>query len=225
MVAVKLLLLHPLPLDGSIFDDDLGLLGECVAPTLYGAGTSIVAWAHAALDAVGDGPVVVVGNSIGGSCAIEVAKLAPTKVKALVLLGTKPAHRPEPGLRDEALELIDAYGLGAAWERYWRPLFGPTASAESVDRAWLSAAAQGPDAVANGVRVFHSRPSRESFLKSWTGPVALVSGEHDIRPERTRELTGHLPEGRFHLIPDVGHYVPLEAPAALTSIVRDVLQR
>ena len=94
---MKLLLLHPLPLDGSIFSDDLrALVDECVAPTLYDAGDEITDWAQAALDSIGDGPVVVVGNSIGGSCAIEVARLAPTKVKALVLCGSKPGHRPEP---------------------------------------------------------------------------------------------------------------------------------
>ena len=93
---VKLLLLHPLPLDGSIFSDDLRALGdECVAPTLYEAGDDLVDWERAALDAVGDGPVVVVGNSIGGSCAIEVARLAPTKVWALVLCGARVAHRCE----------------------------------------------------------------------------------------------------------------------------------
>ncbi len=47
---MKLLLLHPLPLDGSVFSDELSALGsECVAPTLYRAGDGIVAWARAAL--------------------------------------------------------------------------------------------------------------------------------------------------------------------------------
>ncbi len=97
---MKLLLLHPLPLDGLIFSNDVrSLVDDCVAPTLYREGADLAAWALAALDAVGDGPVVVVGNSIGGSCAIEVAMLAPTKVKALVLCGTKAGHRPEPDLR------------------------------------------------------------------------------------------------------------------------------
>lgn len=40
---MKLLLLHPLPLDGSVFSDDLRSLGdECIAPTLYAEGDDIV---------------------------------------------------------------------------------------------------------------------------------------------------------------------------------------
>lgn len=216
---VKLLLLHPLPLDGSIFSDDVRDLGDaCAAPTLYRAGDDLASWARAALDTIGDGPVVVVGNSIGGSCAIEIARIAPTKVKGLVLCGAKPGHRPEPDLRDAALELLATEGLASAWKRYWRPLFGPTASAEIVARGWRSARAQGDVSIAAGVRAFHGRPDRSRFLDSWAGPVWVVSGEHDIKPERSRRLATRLPRATFHLVEDVGHYVPLEAPDALTAI-------
>jgi len=169
---VKLLLLHPLPLDGSVLSNDLRtLVDDCVVPTLYSEGADLVAWARAALDAVGDGPVVVVGNSIGGSCAIEVAMLAPTKVKGLVLCGAKAGHRREPDLRDEALSVLECQGIDVAWERYWRPLFGPDAPGAVVERAWRTARKIGAPAVAEGVRAFHGRANREDFLLGWDGPV------------------------------------------------------
>lgn len=221
---MKLLLLHPLPLDGSVFSDGPRALGdECVAPTLYDQGDDLIDWARAALDAVGNGPIVVVGNSIGGSCAIEVARLAPTKVKALVLCGTKPGHRPEPQLRDEALDILDQHGIRAAWDRYWLPLFGPDASAEVVEQGWLAAARQGAAAIASGVRAFHGRADRDDFLGTWPGPVTLVSGEHDLRPDQTQRLAERLPHGAHHLVEGVGHYLPIEAPDALTAITAGVL--
>jgi pimeloyl-[acyl-carrier protein] methyl ester esterase len=224
VVAMKLLVLHPLPLDGSIFSDGFRALGDaCVAPTLYGAGDHISAWAEAALDSVGDGPIVVVGNSIGGSCAIEIAWLAPTKVKALVLCGTKPGVRPEPDLRDEALQVLASGGLAAAWERYWLPLFGPNASPDVIERGWLSALAQGEHSIAEGVRAFHGRPDREAFLASWRGPVSVVCGEHDIKPERSRRLASRLPNATFHCVDGIGHYAPLEAPDALTAITAEAI--
>jgi pimeloyl-ACP methyl ester carboxylesterase len=217
---MRLLLLHPLPLDGSIFSDDIRALADAsVAPTLYGAGDDLTSWAEAALDAVGDGPVVVVGNSIGGSCAIEVARLAPTKVKALVLCGTKPAHRPEPERRDAALRILAGDGLAAAWDRYWLPLFGPNASDDVIEHAWQIASVHGPDLIAAGVRAFHGRSDGEAFLHSWMGAVWMVSGEHDIDPHRSRSLADRLPHASFHLVEGVGHYLPLEAPGALTSLV------
>ena len=184
---MKLLLLHPLPLDGSVFSDAIRTLGDvCAAPTLYDAGDHIGGrlWADAALDTVGDGPIVVVGNSIGGSCAIEIARLAPTKVAALVLSGTKPGHRPEPDLRDEALRVLASEGFAAAWDRYWLPLFGPDAATHIVEQAWHCASALGEDSIAAGVRAFHSRPDREGFLESWPGPVAVVCGQHDASRRR-----------------------------------------
>ena len=223
---MKLLLLHPLPLDGSVFSDAIRTLGDvCAAPTLYDAGDHIGAWADAALDTVGDGPIVVVGNSIGGSCAIEIARLAPTKVAALVLSGTKPGHRPEPDLRDEALRVLASEGLAAAWDRYWLPLFGPAAATHIVEQAWHCASALGEDSIAAGVRAFHSRPDREGFLESWPGPVAVVCGQHDIAPapDRSRRLASRLPNATFHRLDGVGHYTPLEAPDALAAITADAI--
>ncbi len=52
--------------------------------------------------------------------------------------------------------------------------------------------------------------------------MVLVSGEHD-RPERSRRFAERLPHGSFHRIGGVGHYLPLEAPEALTTITADVL--
>ena len=49
--------------------------------------------------------------------------------------------------------------------------------------------------------------------------MRLVSGEHDIDPARDRRLAPRLPNGTFDLVEGVGHYLPLEAPAALTAIV------
>ncbi len=220
---MKLLLLHPLPLNGSIFSDDLrSLVDDCVAPTLYKEGPDLADWAVAALDAVGDGPVVVVGNSIGGSCAIEVALLAPTKVKALVLCGAKAGHRPEPDIRDEALDLLDRNGIDAAWQRYWLPLFGPDAPAAVVERGWRIAQKIAAPAIAAGVHAFHGRANRQNALLTLASPVVFVSGQYD-RPERSRRLAERLPQWSFRQVDSAGHCLPLEASTALTAITADVL--
>ena len=199
------------------------LADECVAPTLYGVGDDITGWAEAALDAVGDGQIVVVGNSVGGSCAIEVARIAPRKVEAMVLCGSKPGHRPEPALRDEALEVLAGEGLAAAWERCWLPLFGPHASPETIERGWRCASALGDGLLASGVRAFHSRPDRAAFLDAWTGPVWVVGGECETTAARDRRLAGRLSNSSFQLVGRAGHYVPLEAPDAFTAIVAEAV--
>ena len=42
----------------------------------------------------------------------------------------------------------------------------------------------------------------EDLLLEWAGPVVLVCGEHDIRPERSRYLAKWLRSGSFHQVGD-----------------------
>lgn len=135
-----------------------------------------------------------------------------------MLCGAKPGHRPEPDFRDAALRVLASDGLVAAWERYWLPLFGPKASADVIERGWRSASAQGEDSIAAGIRAFHGRPDRDAFMRSWPGPVWVVSGEYDINPEGSRRLARRMHNSVFNLVDGAGHYTPLETPAALTAI-------
>jgi pimeloyl-ACP methyl ester carboxylesterase len=188
-----------------------------VCPDLYDFGDTLEAWADAVLDLVPSGPLTLIGNSVGGSCAIEVAVRAPERVEQLVLIGTKPGHRPEPELRDAALRTLAEDGLALAWDRYWLPLFAdPTA--ELVDVARRSAFAHGPEAIARGVRAFHGRPDRADWLRHFDRPVIIVEGEHD-RPDRGRATAATARFATLHVVPGVGHYVPLEAPGELERIL------
>jgi pimeloyl-ACP methyl ester carboxylesterase len=185
-----------------------------VAPTLYDLGDTIESWAAGVLEqCAGDGPLVVVGNSVGGSCAVEVAVLAPERVRTLVLVGAKAGHRPEPDFRDEAIRLMHDDGLDAAWARYWAPLFAPDADPDVVARGRRIMHAQGVDAVVRGTWVFHTRPDRAAFLDAFDGDVVIVRGEHD--------RIGKPPD---IVIPDAGHYVPIERPDELTAVITNLVE-
>src|SRR5688572_18383674 len=96
---MELLFLHALPFDGTMWASQAQLLpGSTYAPTLYRWGDSIEAWAAAALKLVKGDRLVVIGCSVGGSCALELAAVAPDRVAALVLIGTKAGHRRDPAL-------------------------------------------------------------------------------------------------------------------------------
>jgi pimeloyl-ACP methyl ester carboxylesterase len=97
---LELLLLHALPLDGSMWARQMDLLpGATHAPTLYPFGDNIESWAVEALELAHGDCLIVVGCSAGGSCALEAAIAAPNRVAALVLIGTKTAHRADPAER------------------------------------------------------------------------------------------------------------------------------
>jgi pimeloyl-ACP methyl ester carboxylesterase len=222
----KLLLLHALPLDVSMWVNQMDLLpADTVAPSLYGFGDRIESWAASALAEASGNRLVVVGCSVGGSCALEIAALAPERVAALVLIGTKADHRPEPALRDAALRTIATGGLDAAWEAYWAPLFSPHTPAEVVAKARALALRQSPLDVARGISVFHGRQSRGQVFRNMTCPIVIVTGADDVAPgpETSWRQVEMARRGRLHVIPDCGHYVPLERPNALNDILREVI--
>src|SRR4051812_16968516 len=135
--------------------------------------------AASVLELAGPGQLVLVGNSVGGSCAIEIARLAPERVRLLVLIGAKAGHRPEPEFRDKALRVLAEQGMAGAWAVYWEPLFGPDTDASAVETARQIAFRQDISHIIRGMRVFHSRPDRTAFIEEWNEPVLVVSGEHD----------------------------------------------
>jgi pimeloyl-ACP methyl ester carboxylesterase len=196
-----------------VWPTELRSLDESVAPTLYDFGDDIAEWAKGVLDLVPGGSLDLVGNSVGGSCALEVAALAPERVRSIVMIGSKAGHRREPDFRDEALRVLAEDGIGAAWDRYWVPLFAPDADPAVVARARAITEALGADAVARGVRAFHGRPDRHEFALSLDIPILTIGGEFDIRPALSSEV----------LIAGSGHYVPLERPAELTRVVQEFL--
>ena len=224
----ELLFLHALPLDGSMWAAQMGLLpGRAYAPTLYGFGDHIEAWAEEALKLTKGNRLIVVGCSVGGSCALEVAALAPERVAALVLIGTKGFRREDSDFRMSALQMLREEGLETAWNTWWGPAFSHSTSPKIIDVGKTIAMRQTIDDVICGVTVFHTRPSRQDVLSTFSGPIVVVTGADDKLPGPTTSakqaemaLNGHL-----HVIPDCGHYVPIEQPEVLNSIIRKLIQQ
>jgi pimeloyl-ACP methyl ester carboxylesterase len=221
-----LLLLHALPLDASMWVNQMDLFpADTVAPSLYRFGDRIESWAASVLAETRADRLVVAGCSVGGSCALEIAALAPERVAALVLIGTKAVHRRDSALREAALRTIRDEGMEAAWAAYWAPLFSTKASPQVVAEARALALRQSPEELARGINAFHTRPTRQQVLRDLTCPIIIVTGAHDVAPgpETSARQAEMARRGRLHVVPDCGHYVPLERPDVLNGILREVI--
>ena len=225
---LELLLLHALPLDGSMWAAQMGLLpGATHAPTLYPLGDTIESWAAEALKLVQGDRLIVVGCSVGGSCALEVAFSASDRIAALVLIGTKARHDLDPAQHACALATLRDAGMEESWRAWWAPLLSPAASEKAIGDARRIALRQSPHEVARGVTVFHTRPSRDRFLSDFSRPVIVITGADDTAPGRRTSAAqaASARHGRLHVVPDCGHYVPLEQPEALNAILRELIAR
>jgi pimeloyl-ACP methyl ester carboxylesterase len=219
---MRVVLLHALPFTGAMWADQLAWLPtSTLVPTLYGEGDSISDWAEFVLSAVDENDLVVVGASVGGFCALEVARLAPERVKAVVLVGSKAGVRGDDAARDAAVATLAERGFETAWQRYWRPLFGPSTSPEVVERAHADAASVPLDHVARGVRAFFDRPDLSEFARRWEGKLVTISGDHDNTPswQASEQVAREALDGTFHLVADCGHYVNLERPKEFAALL------
>jgi pimeloyl-ACP methyl ester carboxylesterase len=224
---LKLVFLHALPLDGSMWAGQRQLLpGSTYAPTLYPFGDSVEAWAAAVLKTVKGGRLIVVGSSVGGSCALELAVAAPDRIAALVLIGTKAERRPNPDLHASILQTLQENSLEEAWNVLWAPLFSRSASARVIGDAKRIMLRQSPPDIARGVTAFHSRPSRDDqFLSTLRCPVIVVTGADDVAPGPavSKAQADCAQHGQLHVVPECGHYVPLERPEVLNSILLELI--
>jgi pimeloyl-ACP methyl ester carboxylesterase len=196
-----------------------------------------VALVLGAMDALGVERAVVVGNSSGGTLALELALAEPERVEALVLVAPWVyVHRPviprfvaeslplqrlslfiarklgeDGGLLD--LSYADAEGIGAERRRLAR-LHTHTRNWDLAWAALLNRSLSTPIEV--GAR-----------LAAIARPALVLSGDADrlVPPADSRRVAERLPEGKFVLLPGCGHVPHEECPEAFAAALEKWLAR
>ncbi len=223
-MSVRLVFLHAFPLDSRMWDKQQLLLpGQIEAPDLYGRGDSLEEWAEDILDTLDDGPLIVVGCSMGGSCALEVAQMAPDRVAALVLVGTKAGHNPDPAYRDGFITRLKQGGAKTLWSEIQTDLIGSQAPRAVVDRIKPLMSAQRTEDLIRAVRAFHSRRDLSDFAVRWNKPLLVMCGDKDrvVTESKTAAFVASTQSGVMHVMRDCGHYMNMERPSEFNRIVAD----
>ncbi|MFI6641569.1 alpha/beta fold hydrolase [Streptomyces sp. NPDC050504] len=186
-----------------------------------------VADAAAVVRALGGGPAVLVGQSLGGHTAMLTAAAHPELVRALVLVEAGPAG-PAPGLPG------DIRGWLAGWPV---PFPDRAAAAEffgggAAGRAWAAGLEEHPDGLRPAfdpevlVDSLAENAARD-FWDEWrrvTCPTLVVRGDRGTMPEREavrmRELA---PATVLCVVPGAAHDVHLDAPSQLRGAVTEFI--
>lgn len=187
------------------------------------------------LDALGIGRASVLGYSMGGRTALQLALAHPERVRALVLESASPglvdpAERAERVASDDALAAsIERDGIEAFVDRWERlPLWASQSALPADVRARLRAerSSQRADGLARSLRGAGagSAPPVIDRLRALTVPTLLIAGALDARYIALgRAMRERLPDARFAVVPDAGHAVHLERPEALAALVQGFL--
>ena len=226
---MTVLLLHALPLDERMWEPQRAAFPDAVAPRLYGRGASMEGWARGILEEV-EGEFAVVGASMGGYCALEIARQAPQRVRALVLVGARvEADSPERREgRARLLELIRTGGAEALWENQRSRLLLESASDEAVERARKQALSRTDAELVEALEAIRDRADRTDTLAGLDAPVlvAVGEGDHFFPPAEAEALAQRARHGRFRAFAGAAHLPNLEQPdefsAALAQFLADV---
>ncbi|MGN6563741.1 MAG: alpha/beta fold hydrolase [Thermomicrobiales bacterium] len=173
----------------------------------------------------------VVGLSMGGGIAQELALAAPEWVRSLTLVST--FARPDARL----LAILDAWRviypkLGPAdfarqswpWLFSWR-FFERPANPRTLQRyAENAPRPQEPAAFVRQAEASHSR-DRRADLAGLRVPTLVIAGAEDalVPPYLGRELAEAIPGAEFVVLPDVGHSANLEGRAAFNRLLGEFL--
>lgn len=159
-------------------------------------------------------PPVVVGHSFGGRvavCLAETFDLERLILTGVPLLRLGPGRKPSPVYRVARA----ANRVGLLSDRRM----------ESIRRRRGSLDYRNASGVMREILVTVVNETYETRLDRLGCPVDLVWGENDteVRPAVAENALDRLGragvEARLHIVPGVGHMLPLEAPRVLTDLI------
>ncbi|MGH3132756.1 MAG: alpha/beta fold hydrolase [Gaiellaceae bacterium] len=204
---MRALLLHAWPADERMWEPQIAALGEAgfdsFAPRLYGRGPSIDGWAAQFLGEI-DGPLAAVGASMGGYCALALARRAPERVVGMVLAGSR----------------ADADSFDR--RRYRNDLIG-------VLRDKGVPAELGTDVHAEDLAVaqeaMRDRMDLTGVASSFGGPLLVCVGDADeiVSVDEAREIADSALQGSLEVFAGAGHLLSIEQPEAFNAALLEFL--
>lgn len=172
----------------------------------------------------------LVGLSMGGYIAFEIAARAPERIRRLVLMDTsaRPDRPDQTALRRDLIALAEAEGLEPVVDRLL-PMFVAESRLGDRDLAAIvrrMAADTGVEAFRRQQTAIMNRKDARPDLAAIACPTLVVVGEHDrLTPaELAREIAEGIDGAVLRTVPRSGHLTTLEEPDAVNALLAEFLQ-
>jgi pimeloyl-ACP methyl ester carboxylesterase len=172
----------------------------------------------------------LVGHSMGGMLALELAATAPTRCHSLTLIGSSAMFGSADGSFQRAF-LAERLGPLDAGQRLAdlapalvADLCLPTTAPDLI-AACVEAMARIDEAAYRAALACLVTFDRRAALAGLTMPVLCLAGEHDRQapPQGVERMAGKIPGARFLTIRNAAHLMTLEAPEAVTQALGDFI--
>lgn len=242
--ATPLVFVHALGLDLSVWDQqiqDLARDHDVICVDLPGHGLSrptltqpdfarFAQILHDFLSGLELDSVDLVGISVGGMVAQTLAVTDPEVVRSLVLVATSCTFNDEiRGILKQRAEFVRAQGMEGIIPLHlqrWFPADFLAKRPELADRFKKILLRQDP-AFHAGMWDMVSTLDLQQPLRQLTCPVLVVAGQDDASapPAAGQFIVDRLADARLHVLPQCGHFPPIEYPTEFNALVREFLSQ
>ncbi|MEQ3625157.1 MAG: alpha/beta hydrolase [Celeribacter sp.] len=171
----------------------------------------------------------LVGYSMGGMVAMELARIMPERISRLCLMDTSPLGESAAQAAFREPQMIAA--RHGRLEEMLRDVMRLDYLAPGPGRLAMQAIfvemgmALGPAVFVRQSRALQRRRDQQAMLRQLRMPVLVMVGAHDrMTPVRRHEMMATLiPGAQLEVIEGAGHMPTLEQPERVTSHLRDWL--
>ncbi len=186
--------------------------------------------AVAVLDEAGVDAAHVIGISMGGTLAQELALTHPGRVRSLALLATHPGAA-QSVWDPEAMALLGARGQAGPAQAAEASIpfnYAPGTPRQQIEEDWairlpLAASPQGYAHQLTGTSGWSSLDR----LAGLTVPTLVMSGALDrlVLPENGRTIADAIPGAEYVLVPGANHLMTTDQPDVVHGVLLDWLHR
>jgi pimeloyl-ACP methyl ester carboxylesterase len=243
--ADPLLLLHAFPLNGKMFEPQMGALSatrRVIAPDFPGFGRSprtpaqpdvgyYAGCVRTLLDRLEIPRVVLGGVSMGGYVAFECVRSFPERISGLILANTRPDADTEEAreARKEMALRVAQEGIGVLVDLQMERLLSPQTRAENedlVERVRSIILENTPDGAVAALGAMRERPDSTATLGGINVPTLVVGGAEDTisSPEVMGEMAARIPNAHHVTLPNVGHLSNLEDSRGFNQALTEFLE-
>ncbi len=176
---------------------------------------------------------VVLGHSMGGKVAMQLALHAPERVRALILVDIAPVRYDNR--RFDFIAALRRLDTGAIASREEADAALAAAIPDDSGRRFLLTNLQARpdgawhwrlnlDAIAGGIKDLLDFPDPGAWA-AFRGPTLFLAGAESacVRPEHEPKIRQFFPNAVIQHLPDVGHNPHTEAPETAIAAVREFL--
>jgi pimeloyl-ACP methyl ester carboxylesterase len=166
----------------------------------------------------------LVGSSLGGWLAMEIAAVYGHRISSLILIGTvgvKLSGRTESDFVD-VFNRDDIEALRACFADISN---APVITSSSADEEILSRARQRESLVRYGWQPYLHNPKLKQRLDRLPGPTFIIHGAEDqfVRPGYYADLSDAIAGAKTLSVPGAGHFPTIERPDATSRLVASVI--